>query len=68
MSTYLYLVCDAHPDPVTSEEEVGQHLYDLPAVRACLNGHPMHAQFILGLDSDALDLPRHPGRLVCLAQ
>ena len=33
MSTYLYLRCDAHDPPLLSEDEVGQHLYDLPTIR-----------------------------------
>ena len=33
MSTYIYLVCPSHPEPVEAEEESGQHLYDLPTVR-----------------------------------
>ena len=33
MSTYLYLECHAHQPPITSDGEVGQHLYDLPAIR-----------------------------------
>ena len=36
MSTYLYLRCDAHDPPLFSEDEVGQHLYDLPAIRRCI--------------------------------
>lgn len=33
MSTYIYLVCEAHDAPVKSGEESGQHLYDLPQLR-----------------------------------
>ena len=33
MSTYLYLQCEDHDPPLRSDGEVGQHLYDLPAVR-----------------------------------
>ena len=33
MSTYLYLVCENHDPPLVSEDEVGQHLYDLPSIR-----------------------------------
>lgn len=36
MSTWLYLVCLDHTPPLVSEEEVGQHLYDLPQIRADL--------------------------------
>lgn len=33
MSTYLYLVCEHHDEPVTAEDESGQHFYDLPQLR-----------------------------------
>lgn len=33
MSTYIYLVCEAHDEPVRAEDESGQHLYDLPQLR-----------------------------------
>ena len=36
MSTWLFLRCDAHDPPLLSRAEVGQHLYDLPRVRAWL--------------------------------
>lgn len=34
MSTYVYLECRDHNPPLTSEGEVGQHLSDLPRIRA----------------------------------
>lgn len=34
MSTYIYLVCLDHDPPLIAEEESGQHLYDLPQIRA----------------------------------
>lgn len=34
MSTYLYLVCVAHEPPLQAQEESGQHLRDLPQIRA----------------------------------
>lgn len=34
MSTYLYLVCNDHTPPLHSDGEVGQHLTDLPRIRA----------------------------------
>lgn len=33
MSTYLYLQCLDHTPPLQAEDESGQHLYDLPAIR-----------------------------------
>ena len=33
MSTYLYLECLDHNPVLTSDGEVGQHLYDLPRIR-----------------------------------
>ena len=34
MSTYLYLRCEDHDPPLVAREESGQHLYDLPTIRA----------------------------------
>ncbi len=34
MSTYLYLECLDHNPPLRAVEESGQHLYDLPQIRA----------------------------------
>ena len=34
MSTYLYLECLDHEPPLRAEYESGQHLYDLPRIRA----------------------------------
>lgn len=34
MSTYLYVACLDHDPPITAYEESGQHLYDLPQIRA----------------------------------
>lgn len=34
MSTYLYLQCLSHTPPLQAEAESGQHLYDLPQIRA----------------------------------
>lgn len=36
MSTYVYLVCFDHEPPITADDESGQHLYDLPQIRADL--------------------------------
>jgi len=34
VSTYVYLICLDHTPPLVSEEESGQHLSDLPQIRA----------------------------------
>ncbi|HEY9249380.1 MAG TPA: hypothetical protein VIO38_09625 [Rariglobus sp.] len=34
MSTWLYLECLDHTPPLLAEDESGQHLYDLPQIRA----------------------------------
>ncbi len=34
MSTYLFLLCLDHTPPLEAEGESGQHLYDLPQIRA----------------------------------
>lgn len=36
MSTWLYLQCAEHNPPLRAYEESGQHLYDLPQIRADL--------------------------------
>ena len=38
MSTYVYLECRDHNPPLTSDGEVGQHLCDLPRIRAEIAG------------------------------
>jgi hypothetical protein len=34
MSTYIYLQCLDHTPPLKASDESGQHLYDLPQIRA----------------------------------
>ena len=34
MSTWIYLRCEDHDPPLVAEDESGQHLYDLPQLRA----------------------------------
>ena len=34
MSTWIYIRCESHDPPLESEDESGQHLYDLPQIRA----------------------------------
>lgn len=43
MSTYLYLQCDSHDPPLVSDGEVGQHLYDLPAIRTHIGNRRLYA-------------------------
>jgi len=43
MSTWLYLECRTHDPVLTSEGDVGQHLYDLPQIRAMIHGGPIPA-------------------------
>jgi hypothetical protein len=35
VSTWLYLTCDSHTPPILSDD-VGQHLYDLPAIATAI--------------------------------
>ncbi|MCA1781893.1 MAG: hypothetical protein LC679_06880, partial [Intrasporangiaceae bacterium] len=34
MSTYIFLTCLDHDPPIVADAESGQHLYDLPRIRA----------------------------------
>ena len=34
MSTYIYATCKSHTPPLRADGESGQHLYDLPDLRA----------------------------------
>lgn len=34
MSTWIYLRCEDHTPPLTADAESGQHLYNLPQIRA----------------------------------
>lgn len=34
MSTWLYLRCEDHTPPLMADDESGQHLHDLPQIRA----------------------------------
>lgn len=38
MSTFLYLTCLDHDPPLIAEDESGQHLSDLPRIRAEIAG------------------------------
>lgn len=44
MSVYLYLQCLDHEPHLQSVDEVGQHLYDLPAIRALIRDRDVLAQ------------------------
>lgn len=43
MSTYLYLECASHDPPLRSDDEVGQHLTDLPAIRYRITQRALYA-------------------------
>ena len=43
MSTWLYLQCDSHTPPLSSDGEVGQHLYDLPDIRRHIRNRRLYA-------------------------
>jgi len=38
MSTWIYLRCEDHTPPLMADDESGQHLYDLPQIRADIAG------------------------------
>lgn len=46
MSTYVYLECLDHDPPLSSDGEVGQHLYDLPRIRDEINRRDLFAKLI----------------------
>jgi hypothetical protein len=49
MSTYLHLICLDHTPPLVAQEESGQHLYDLPQIRADLAAR---AEIVAAADLD----------------
>jgi hypothetical protein len=51
VSTYIYLECVDHDPPLRADGESGQHLYDLPQIRADI------------ADREALVRVRNSGRL-----
>lgn len=54
MSTYLYLVCVAHDPPLRADCESGQHLYDLPQIRADIrNRDEIVKAMELGMEPDS---------------
>lgn len=52
MSTYLYLVCLDHTPPLRAASESGQHLYDLPQVRADIAARDAHLAVVSASDGD----------------
>jgi hypothetical protein len=53
MSTYIYLECLSHDPPLTSDSDVGQHLYDLPRIRRDIANRELFiANAAAGLDTD----------------
>ena len=51
MSTYIYLECLDHDPPVTSDGEVGQHLYDLSDVRKMIANKEVIIEFMKVMDN-----------------
>jgi len=42
MSTYIYLECRDHTPVLKAEDESGQHMYDLPSIKALLVTREQH--------------------------
>ena len=60
MSTWLYLTCDSHTPAILSDD-VGQHLYDLPAITMAVR----HREEIVQLWMETKDyVTQNPGREV----
>lgn len=51
MSTYIYLYCKDHDPPMSSDGEVGQHLYDLREVRRMIKHRDLIVEFMKVLDN-----------------
>ena len=49
MSTWIYLQCDSHTPPLSSDGEVGQHLYDLPDIRRHIKNRELY-RYMAGQD------------------
>lgn len=58
MSTWLYLQCEDHDPPLTSED-VGQHLYDLPDIRRHIARRDSYAE--MAEDGDLIRFGDHFG-------
>lgn len=52
MSTYIYLQCLDHTPSLTADSESGQHLYDLPQLRADIHDR----EVLTRLHHDGADL------------
>lgn len=50
MSTWIYLECIAHEPAIQSDQEVGQHLYDLPRIREEI---AKRAEYVAAVNLDA---------------
>lgn len=46
MSTYIYLECLDHDPPLSSDGEVGQHLYDLPDIRKMIEQRDFYCELM----------------------
>lgn len=51
MSTWIYLTCDSHTPPILSDD-VGQHLYDLPAITMAVRHRAEVVQLSMSTKND----------------
>ena len=56
MSTYLYLVCLDHTPPLMAASDSGQHLSDLPQIRADIAARDSHLAVVAASEFGVPDL------------
>lgn len=61
MSTYIFLECLDHDPPIQAEDESGQHLYDLPRIRAEVADREATAADVHSYEGSVLDEEFDPG-------
>lgn len=65
MSTWIYLRCEDHNPPLLAEDESGQHLYDLPQLRADIRDRDYMARLYEDTYGDGLGyFRRHTARFL----